>query len=105
MNDPDALEPVTPGALEPGLEAELAALALRIFAHFECRDFARIDFRLDARDRPVFLEINPLPTFATDGTFAILAELEGCRLPEMLARCLRAGLERLGLPTDSGARS
>lgn len=98
-----ALEPVTPGALEPGLEAALADLALRIFALFECCDFARIDFRLDADDRPVFLELNPLPTFATDGTFAILAELEGCSLPEMLARCLRAGLERLGLPTDAGA--
>ena len=56
-----------------------------------------VDFRLDAHDRPVFLEINPLPTFATDGTFAILAELEGVTLVEMLGRCLCAGLERLGL--------
>lgn len=97
------LEPVTPGALEPELERELEALAIRVFEVFECLDFARVDFRLDASDRPVFLEINPLPTFATDGTFAILAELEGCSLPEMLARCLRAGLERLGLGAEPGS--
>lgn len=98
-----ALEPITPGALEPELERTLAAMALQAFALFECLDFARIDFRIDAQGLPAFLEINPLPTFATDGTFAILAEIEGCTLPEMLARCVRAGLERLRLPTEADA--
>jgi D-alanine-D-alanine ligase len=92
-----ALEAVTPGVLDAALEARLGALALRAFEGLECRDFARVDFRLDARGEPVFLEINPLPTFATDGSFGILAELEGISLDEMLGRCLTAGLERLGL--------
>lgn len=86
-----------PGGLDAGLEAVLASWAIRAFEALECRDFARVDFRLDDAGRPVFLEINPLPTFATDGTFAILAELEGVSLDEMLGRCIRAGLERLGL--------
>lgn len=89
--------PITPGRLEPVLEERLAALALRAFTALECRDFARIDFRLTEAGEPVFLEINPLPTFATDGTFAILAELEGTTLDAMLGRCVRAGLVRLGL--------
>lgn len=93
----DVLGHETPGALTPPLESELAELAVRAFEALDCRDFARADFRLDARGRPVFLEINPLPTFATDGTFAILAELEGVSLDTMLGRCVRAGLERLGL--------
>ena len=80
-----------------GLKAELAELAVLAFEALDCRDFARADFRLDEAGRPVFLEINPLPTFATDGTFAILAELEGVSLDEMLGRCVRAGLRRLGL--------
>jgi D-alanine-D-alanine ligase len=91
------LEHELPGTLDAALEAELAELAVRAFEALECRDFARADFRLDAAGRPVFLEINPLPTFATDGTFAILAELEGASLDEMLGRCIRAGLVRLGL--------
>ena len=95
--DAEGLDHVTPGALEPVLEAELARLAVRAFETLDCRDFARADFRLDREGRPVFLEINPLPTFATDGTFAILAELEGVALDEMLGRCVRAGLRRLGL--------
>ncbi len=95
--DASPLEHCTPGLIDAALEAELAALAFRVFESLECRDFARIDFRLDAAGAPLFLEINPLPTFATDGTFAILAELEGIALSEMLGRCVEAGLTRLGL--------
>ena len=91
------LEHEITGVLEPDLEARMAAHAIRAFEALECRDFARVDFRLDAHGEPIFLEINPLPTFATDGTFAILAELEGTSLDEMLGRCIRAGLARLGL--------
>jgi len=94
------LEHETRGILEPELESRLGELARLAFEALECRDFARVDFRLDASGRPVFLEINPLPTFAGDGTFGILAELEGVTLSEMLGRCILAGLERLGLTKD-----
>ena len=87
----------TPGVLTPDLEARMAELAIRAFQALKCRDFARLDFRLDSSGEPVFLEINPLPTFAPDGSFGILAELEGCPLEEMLGRCIQAGLVRLGL--------
>ncbi len=99
--DPDQIpsvgEAITPGLLDADLEHRLGEMALRAFEELACRDFARVDFRLDAEGEPIFLEINPLPTFATDGTFAILAELEGCSLAEMLGRCVEAGLKRLGL--------
>jgi D-alanine-D-alanine ligase len=79
------------------LETELARLACHAFAALECRDFARADFRLDADGRPHFLEINPLPTFAPDGSFAILAELAGRSPDDLIAEILGDGLRRLGL--------
>jgi D-alanine-D-alanine ligase len=88
---------VLPGALSPALEAELAAHAVRAFRALACRDFARADFRLDAAGRPLFLELNPLPTFARDGSFAILAEILGRTLEDLLAEVLALGLARLGL--------
>jgi D-alanine-D-alanine ligase len=88
---------VLPGALAPALEAELAALAVRAFAALACHDFARADFRLDAAGAPRFLELNPLPTFARDGSFAILAELLGRSLEDLLAEVLVLGLARLRL--------
>jgi len=86
-----------PGRLDGRLEAELSALALRAYRALECLDFARADFRLDAAGVPRFLEMNPLPSFAPDGSFGILAELEGRPAHELVAEVLSAGLERLGL--------
>jgi D-alanine-D-alanine ligase len=87
----------TPGRLDAALESELGALATRAFNALECRDFARADFRLDVAGQPRFLEMNPLPTFAPDGSFGILAELAGRTHVEMLADVIRTGLRRLGL--------
>jgi D-alanine-D-alanine ligase len=93
-----------PGELSKELEEELQTLALRVFDLFECRDFARADFRLDAAGRPVFLEINPLPTFAVDGSFGILAELEGRSLESLLADVLAEGLARLEVSAAPASR-
>jgi len=86
-----------PGTLGGDLEAALGRLARRAFTALRCRDFARADFKLDAHGRPRFLEINPLPTFAPDGSFGILAELRGQPLDRLLAEVLGHGLARLGL--------
>ena len=94
---PGGWRAVTPGNLDAELEGELAALGVRAYEALQCLDFARADFRLDAAGRPHFLEINPLPTFAPEGSFGILAELEGRPLAALLAEVLAAGLARLGL--------
>jgi D-alanine-D-alanine ligase len=86
-----------PGGLDAKLEQELAGFALRAYAALECRDFARADFRLDAQGVPRFLEINGLPTFAPDGSFGILAELEGRPVEALVADVIAGGLRRLGL--------
>jgi D-alanine-D-alanine ligase len=92
------------GEIDPGLEARLGGLAQKAWAALRCRDFARFDFRVDAAGTPWFLEANPLPTFASDSAFAVLAELEGCPYPEYIARILAPALERL-LSGGGGGRS
>lgn len=82
------------GDLTPELELRLQANAITVFQKLECRDFARVDFRVDAEGTPWFLEINPLPTFAPDGTFAIAAELLGKDYPTFLAEVLSEAIER-----------
>jgi D-alanine-D-alanine ligase len=55
-----------PASLDPLTARELERLARAAFTHTRCRDFARIDFRLDAEDgfRPYILEVNALPGIA-----------------------------------------
>ena len=98
VEEPGAsLAHVLPGTLDTACEAELAALAIRAYRALACRDFARADFKCDDAGRPVFLEINPLPTFAPDGSFGILAALMNRDHEDLLAEVLGLGLRRLGL--------
>jgi D-alanine-D-alanine ligase len=82
------------GSLNPDLESWLQRDAIAVFDKLECLDFARVDFRVDSEGVPWFLEINPLPTFAPDGTFAIAAELAGKTYPEFLSDLLREAIDR-----------
>ncbi len=86
-----------PGGLDARLESELASLARLAYQAFHCRDFARADFRLDREGRPHFLEMNPQPTVAPDGSFGILAEFEGAPLEDLLTPILADALRSLGL--------
>jgi D-alanine-D-alanine ligase len=70
-------ESVLTHSLTPELDATLQDWSLRLCAELGVRHFARLDFKCDEAGNPFFLEINTLPTFAVDGTFAILAEMEG----------------------------
>lgn len=83
--------------LTPELEAELQRLAVLVYEKLQCKDYARADFRVTPEGKPYFIEINTLPTFAPDGSFAILAELMGISYTDFLADVLNRGLKRLGL--------
>lgn len=47
--------------------------ALKVYNLVECRDFGRIDMRIDANDRPYFLEVNPLPFLGKHSSFSEIA--------------------------------
>jgi D-alanine-D-alanine ligase len=88
------------GTLDAALEDELQAHALTVFETLDCRDFARADFRVDADGGVWFLEINPLPTFKPDDTFAITAEILGRDYVDYLAEVFEQGLRRLGVSDE-----
>ncbi len=76
------------------LRVEEAALAA--YEALECRDVARIDFRLGEDGVPYFLEANPLPGLnPKTGDLPILARLMGIEHGELIRRILEAALGRL----------
>ena len=85
------------GTLDASLERRLHVMSLEVFETLDCKDFARADFRVDASGEPWFLEVNPLPTFAPDDTFAIIAELMGRDYIDYLGGVFERGLRRIGL--------
>ncbi len=83
--------------VNPDLEKQIQVWSEQLCQELEVNDFARLDFKCDENGHPFFLEINTLPTFAIDNTFAILAELDHKPYTEFLAEILQHGLKRLGL--------
>ena len=64
--------------------------ALRLFARFDCRDLARIDFRTAADGTVKLLEINPNPSWRWDDCLATMAGFAGWSYAEFLRRFLAA---------------
>ena len=81
--------------LAPETEAAAARMAVAAHRALGLADVSRTDVRIDGAGGVWFLEVNALPTFAPDGTFAVLAELAGVPYHEWLATVLARGFERL----------
>ena len=90
-----------PARLEPKLEGEIAAAALGAFHALGCRDWARIDVRLDALGRPHVLEVNALPGILPDpeqnSCYPKAARAAGMDYSTMIVAVLESALERLGM--------
>jgi D-alanine-D-alanine ligase len=56
-----ATRPRCPAEVDPSLADQLSSLAVEAFRATGCRDYARVDFRLDAEGSPMILEVNPNP--------------------------------------------
>lgn len=61
-----------PAAIGPELTLRLQDLARRVWLALECRDVARVDFKLDRHGDPLFLEVNPLPSLSREWSFLAL---------------------------------
>ncbi len=57
---------VCPAKISENLRIHIGTLARQTYLAFDCRDWARMDFRLDANDIPNVLDINALPGFVKD---------------------------------------
>lgn len=68
---------------------------LAAFEVLGCRDFARLDFRIDAQGTPYFLEINPLPGLnPVSGDLSIMAGKMGWSYDGLISSILDAALNR-----------
>jgi D-alanine-D-alanine ligase len=90
-----------PASVEPALNAMVVDTALAAFHALGCRDWGRVDLRLDADGTPRVLEINPLPGVLPDpdqnSCFPKAARAAGLSYDEMIRSVLNAGLARYGL--------
>ena len=78
--------------------AEIERCAAGIYRGLGCRDFSRIDFRLDRAGIPQFLECNPLPGLSPGyGDLPIMADRMGMSYLDLIASILSHAFDRLGV--------
>jgi D-alanine-D-alanine ligase len=87
-----------PPALPGAVLSEIGRCALGIYRTLGCRDFSRIDFRLDPAGRPQFIECNPLPGLSPGyGDLPIMADRMGIPYLSLIREILSHALRRLGM--------
>ncbi|MGQ0672892.1 MAG: methyltransferase domain-containing protein [Hyphomicrobium sp.] len=78
-------------------QQQLVEHSARMFERLGCRDYARFDFRADAKGEIKLLEVNPNPGWCWDGKLNIMAGWQGLRYSEFLGQILQAAVERLNV--------
>ncbi len=91
-----------PAELEPFLGRQIEELCKSAFLALGCRDWCRIDVRLDAQGRPHIIELNPLPGILPrpeqNSCFPKAARASGLSYDEMILAVVDAAVARLDLP-------
>ncbi|HWF43702.1 MAG TPA: ATP-grasp domain-containing protein [Candidatus Kapabacteria bacterium] len=91
-----------PANITEKLQDEIENIVLRTYEVLECRDWARIDIRLDSRGRANVIEVNPLPGILPNpeenSCFPKAARAAGYTYESMLLSVLKSGCDRYGIP-------
>ncbi|MDP4116182.1 MAG: ATP-grasp domain-containing protein [Bacteroidota bacterium] len=95
--------PQCPADLSAGLKAVVEDIALKAYRALDCRDYARVDIRVNKEGVPFVIEINPNPDISTDSGFARAASAAGLSYAELLMSISGFALERKKYDTKFAA--
>ncbi|HEU4566289.1 MAG TPA: hypothetical protein VFS05_16620 [Gemmatimonadaceae bacterium] len=91
-----------PAPIDAALERRITEVVLAAYRVLGCRDWSRIDVRLDAHGVPNVVEINPLPGILPDpadnSCFPKAARAAGMSYDELIQACLHHAAARQGVP-------
>jgi D-alanine-D-alanine ligase len=93
----EKLQYVCPARINEDMKNKITALALKTYEAVECKDFGRIDFRVDEDGKPYVLEINPLPSLSTEDVFMVVANAVGMTYNDIIGKILNSALKRYNL--------
>ncbi|RWO94838.1 MAG: ATP-grasp domain-containing protein [Mesorhizobium sp.] len=83
-----ALQRICPADIGSSLATALGHISVATFHACHCRDFARIDFRIDRSGRPFVLEINSMPGLDPTTAYVLAASTAGHGFSSLVNRIL-----------------
>ena len=97
-NYKEYIEYICPADIAPETGRKMAAAARKIYQVLECRDFARIDFRLTEKGELYFIEINPLPGLAPGySDYPMITGFMGVDYISTIESILNSAMKRYGM--------
>lgn len=90
----ELIEYECPPRLDEKVLKRLESSSLGAFKALGCRDFARLDFRVNTEGVPYFLEVNPLPGLGNHSDLVIMAKILGGTHQELVGGVLQAAFKR-----------
>ena len=96
-----------PARIDEALRSRIEEVVLSAYQVLGCRDWSRIDVRLDAAGVPNVVEVNPLPGILPNpednSCFPKAARAAGLSYDELIQRSLRFAAERQGITLSGKA--
>jgi D-alanine-D-alanine ligase len=90
-----------PAKIDPDLEKKISELVLRTYNVLNCKDWSRIDVRLDADGEPNIIEVNPLPGMLPNpddnSCYPKAARAAGMSYEETINAVLNSAAKRYGM--------
>jgi len=90
----NAMPVITQPTVSDALRARIEDVALRTYRAFDCRDYARIDLRIDADEQPFVVDVNPNPDITPDGGFMAACAAAGYSYGEAAAHIVDMAVAR-----------
>lgn len=87
-------KPSCPAQLDPALRKKIEETALLAYEAMDCRDYARVDIRLDKNNVPFVIEVNPNPDISVDSGFVRAASAAGIDYSSLLCSIADFALTR-----------
>lgn len=87
-------KPICPARIDIKLAKKLIQIALKSFNSLKCRDYARVDIRIDSQDNPFVIDVNPNPDISIDSGFVRSAKKAGYSYPKLLKQIAHFALDR-----------
>jgi D-alanine-D-alanine ligase len=87
-------KPICPAPLEWVMKKRVEHIAIKVFKLFGCRDYARVDIRIDRDGKIYVLEVNPNPDISPQSGMTRAIKVQGMTYAEFIGGLIEKALQR-----------
>jgi D-alanine-D-alanine ligase len=87
-------KPICPAPLEWVTKKRVEHIAVKAFKLFGCRDYARVDIRIDRNGKIYVLEVNPNPDISPESGMTRAIKVQGMTYEDFIGALLERALQR-----------